>query len=97
MKRPYELAFIVRMDANQAVIDEAIQQVQDWLEEGELGQVNTIDRWGQRRLAYEIDGQRDGYYVIMAADIDPEALAELEENLKLSSSVLRYMLIRQET
>ncbi len=97
MKRAYELAFIVRMDPNQAVIDEAVDQVRSWVETDDLGEVLTINRWGQRRLAYEIDSQRDGYYVIMGANIDPAALAELEENLKLSSSILRYLLVREES
>lgn len=96
MRRAYELAFIVRMDPNQAVIDEAIDQVQAWVEAEDMGEVKTINRWGQRRLAYEIDSQRDGYYVFMDADIDPSALAELEENMKLSSAILRYLLVRQE-
>ncbi|MEM6281013.1 MAG: 30S ribosomal protein S6 [Chloroflexota bacterium] len=96
MKRAYEIAFIVRMDPNQAVIDEAVDQVQAWIEADELGEVKTIDRWGQRRLAYEIDSQRDGYYVILEADIDPAGLPEFEENMKLSSAILRYLIIRQE-
>lgn len=97
MKRPYELAVIVRMDPNQAVIDEAVKQVQTWVEADGLGEVSSIDRWGQRRLAYEIDKQRDGYYAIMQINIDPAGLAELEENMKLSTAVLRYLLIRQES
>lgn len=96
MKRNYELAVIVRMDPNQAVIDESVQQIQAWVEAEELGEVNTIDRWGQRRLAYEIQSQRDGYYVFYDINIDPKGLPELEENLKLSSAVLRYLLVRQE-
>lgn len=97
MKRAYELAVIVRMDPNQAVIDEAVQQVQNWVEADGYGEVITIDRWGQRRLAYEIDKQRDGYYAMMQINIDPAGLAELEENMKLASSVLRYLLIREDS
>ena len=97
MKRLYEIAFIVRMDPNQAVIDETVQQVKTWVEEGDLGEVIGMDQWGQRRLAYEIDGQRDGFYVFMHANIDPAGLPELEENLKLNNAVLRYMLVREES
>jgi small subunit ribosomal protein S6 len=97
MKRAYELAVIVRMDPNQAVIDESVQQVQNWVEADGYGEVVSIDRWGQRRLAYEIDKQRDGYYAMMQINIDPAGLAELEENMKLASSVLRYLLIREDS
>lgn len=96
MKRAYELALIVRMDANQAVIDEAVEQVQTWVTEEDQGEIIGIDRWGQRRLAYEIDNQRDGYYVFIRAAIEPHALAEIEENLKFANSILRYLLVRDD-
>ncbi len=96
MKRAYELGFIVRLDSNEEVINESVSQVQTWVEANELGQVTKIDRWGRRKLAYEIDKQRDGYYVFMYADIDPVNLPELERNLKLSSTVLRYLIVLAE-
>ena len=96
MRHTYELTFIVRVDPNEEVINNSVTQVQGWVETNELGQVTKIDRWGRRKLAYEIDKQRDGYYVCMSADIDPQNLPELERNLKLSTTVLRYLLIRPE-
>ncbi len=96
MKRDYELAFVVRVDPNEDVINDVINQVQSWVEADELGQVNKVDRWGRRKLAYEIDKQREGYYVFFYAGIDPRNLPELERNLQLSSSVLRYLLVRAE-
>jgi small subunit ribosomal protein S6 len=94
MKKAYELTFIVRLDPNEEVINEAVTQVQSWVEADQLGQVTKIDRWGRRKLAYEIDKQRDGYYVLMEADIEPSGLPELERKLKISSSILRYLIIR---
>jgi len=95
MKRPYEVAFILRVDsAGDDAINDQISQVQGWIEANEYGQVTKIDRWGRRKLAYEIDRQRDGYYVIMEANIDPKGLPEVERNLKLSPAVLRYLIIR---
>jgi small subunit ribosomal protein S6 len=97
MKRSYELGFIVRIDPNEEVINDTVTLVQSWVEADGLGQVTKIDRWGRRKLAYEIDKQRDGYYVFMYADIDPSNLPELERNLKLSSSVLRYLIIQPDS
>ncbi len=94
MKQTYELALVVRVDSNEAVMNEAVDQVKVWIETGELGNVTKIDRWGRRKLAYEIDRQREGFYVIMNADIETQHIEELERNLKLSSSVLRYIIIR---
>jgi small subunit ribosomal protein S6 len=94
MRHTYELTFIVRVDPSEEVINNTVTQVQGWVEADDLGQVTKIDRWGRRKLAYEIDKQRDGYYVLMNADIDPKNLSELERNMKLSPNVLRYLLIR---
>jgi small subunit ribosomal protein S6 len=95
MKRPYEIAFIVRIEsAGDEAINDQVTQVQGWIEANGAGQVTKIDRWGRRKLAYEIDRQREGYYVIMEANIDPKGLPEVERNLKLSSAILRYLIIR---
>ena len=95
MKRPYEIAFIVRIEsAGDEAINDQITQVQGWIEANGSGQVTKIDRWGRRKLAYDIDRQREGYYVIMEANVDPKGLPEVERNLKLSSAILRYLVIR---
>lgn len=94
MRYPYELTVIVRNDPNDEVINNTVGQVQSWVEANNLGQVTKVDRWGRRRLAYEIDKQREGYYVCLTGEMDPANLPELERNMKLSSSVLRYLLIR---
>jgi len=96
MKRAYELTVVLRIDPNNQVMKENLAQVKEWLEADDLGKVNKVDEthWGRRKLAYEIDGQREGYYVIMYADIDPDGLPELEQNLNLSPVVLRYLLVR---
>jgi small subunit ribosomal protein S6 len=94
MKKAYELTFIVRLDPNEEVINDTVNQVKNWVETNELGTVTKIDRWGRRKMAYEIDKQREGYYVLMLADIDAANLAELERNLRLTPAVLRHLLIR---
>ena len=95
MKRPYELTFVLRIDPNEQVMKDNIAKVQSWIESDEVGKVNKIDtnHWGRRRLAYDIDGQREGYYVLMYTDIDTGNLAELERNLKLSPFILRHLLV----
>jgi len=97
MRNSYELTFIVRLDPNEEVINNTVTQVQAWVETEQLGQVTKIDRWGKRKLAYEIDKQRDGFYVLMHAEIDPKNLPELERNMRLSPNVLRYLLVRPDS
>lgn len=95
MKRPYEITFIVRLDnTDEALVNQTIDNVRDWIEADNLGQVKRIDRWGRRKLAYEIDRQREGYYTLMESEIEPRALAEIERNLNLSPYILRYLIVR---
>lgn len=95
MRRPYEVAFIVRLDVtDENQVNNTIDQVRAWIEAEQLGQVTKIDRWGRRKLAYEIDKQREGYYVLMESQIESRALIELERNMNLSPYILRYLVIR---
>ncbi len=96
MKRAYELIVVVRLDTDEATVNSTIDQVRGWTEAGELGQVTKIDRWGRRKLAYEIEKQREGYYVMMDAQIESRGLGELERNLNLSPNLLRYLIIRKD-
>ncbi len=97
MKRAYEIALVLRMESGgDEGINDQISTVQTWVETDEYGQVTRIDRWGRRRLAYEIDNQKDGYYVIMEASIDPAGLPEIERNLKLAGAILRYLVVRSD-
>ncbi|NOK85704.1 MAG: 30S ribosomal protein S6 [Chloroflexi bacterium AL-W] len=95
MKRAYELTVVLRLE-NDDILRENIQQVKDWVEVGDLGTVTKIDtnHFGRRKLAYEIEGQREAYYVVFHADIDGTANEELERELGLAPFVLRHLLIR---
>ncbi|PJF26305.1 MAG: 30S ribosomal protein S6 [Phototrophicales bacterium] len=97
MMRPYEVTFIIRLDlADEAQINATVDQVRGWIEANELGQVKKIDRWGRRKLAYEIEKQREGYYVLMESQIEPKAVGEIERNLNLSPFILRHLVVRMD-
>ena len=101
MKRPYEITVLFRILATEEETQAAIDQVKAWIEKPtddgmSQGIVKKIDRntLGRRKLAYEIDKQRDGLYVIFYADVETNHLTDLELNLKVYTPVLRYLFIR---
>jgi small subunit ribosomal protein S6 len=53
-----------------------------------------MDVWGRRRLAYEIDDQKEGYYVLVNFSSEAEFPKELERVLKITDGVMRYMVVR---
>ena len=60
------------------------------------GEVDRIDEWGKRRLAYVIRYKNEGYYVLMYIKGPSELPRELERNMRIADSVLRYLVIRYE-
>ena len=57
------------------------------------GEVGKVDRWGRRRLAFEIARQSEGYYVVIEFSADPTAMAELDRALTLADEVLRFKVV----
>ena len=60
------------------------------------GEVDRVDEWGKRRLAYAINYKTEGYYVLMYIKAPSELPRELERNLQIADSVLRYLVVRYE-
>ena len=58
------------------------------------GVVEKVEEWGKRRLAYAIDYKTEGYYVLVNFSAESELPLELERNLKITDSVIRYQTIR---
>ena len=57
------------------------------------GTVESVDEWGKRRLAYLINDEADGYYVLYNYEAKPEFPAELSRRLKITEGLLRSMII----
>jgi small subunit ribosomal protein S6 len=93
--RSYELAFIIRPAAEEASVA-AVEERVSQLVKSTGGEVTSVDRWGSRRLAYPIQKQREGIYVVMQLQLQPQTIVELERGLKLTEEILRYLLVKPE-
>jgi|GEM_PF-124830 len=100
MKRPYEVTLLFRVLSTDDELQAALDQVIAWIEgeNQQFGKVTRIDRttFGRRKLAYEVERQREGVYIIVSVDIEPAHLPELELNLRVFTPLLRYLVIRDE-
>ena len=54
------------------------------------GKVERIDRWGRKRLAYEIARHQEGYYLLVDVSAEPESMREVDRVLSLADDVLRF-------
>ena len=91
----YECVFILRPDLDDEATEAAIQRVLGQIAEIG-GTVENTDRWGKRRLAYEINDQHEGIYTVVKFQAAPGQTAELERNLRLAGDVLRYLVVKLE-
>lgn len=93
--RQYETLCVLHPELPETRIKELVARMQKIIE-GMKGQVKRVDEWGGQDLSYRIRKQRRGYYVRLEYEAEPQALSELERNLKLSEDVLRFMSVRKE-
>jgi small subunit ribosomal protein S6 len=83
---------ILPPEADESVITGALERITRIVSETG-GEVGTVDRWGRRRLAFEIDRQNEGYYVVAQFTADPGVITELERTLHLADEVVRFKVV----
>ena len=92
--RVYEELFIVKPDAPEEEVKAFIEQVKQVIANGK-GNIEKVDDWGTRKLAYRVSKQREGYFVYMSLrSTQGELIKELERRLKVTDAVIKYMTIR---
>ncbi len=94
--RKYEVMFVIRPELDEEKTTAVIDKFQSLLT-GQGATVTKVEKWGKRRLAYEVRGLFEGFYVVIQFDGESTAAAELERVLKITDEVIRYLIIRQET
>ena len=92
--RKYEVIFIVKPmeeEATNAVIDKFTKLI---TENG--GTIDKEDRWGKKRLAYEIKDCTDGYYCLLYVTCEPECVTECDRVMKINDELLKHMIVRSD-
>ena len=91
--RKYELMFIFLPNEEETRV-KLMERFKGIIEED--GSITSVDEWGVRKLAYLIDDIGEGYYVLLNIKTTPEVVTELDRVAKISDSIMRYMIIREE-
>jgi small subunit ribosomal protein S6 len=87
--RKYEVMLILPAEADDAVVNGAVERISKVIGEAD-GEVTNTDVWGRRRLAYPIDKHAEGVYAVVDMTTDPASLTELERELHLADDVVRF-------
>jgi small subunit ribosomal protein S6 len=91
----YELAIVINGRLDEEARDAALEKVKGYVERFG-GTISNIDDWGKRRLAYEINKVKDGYYYFINFESDADAPAEIEKRIRIMETLLRYLCLRVE-
>ncbi len=91
--RPYEIMVILDATVEEAAAQAIINRTGE-LVSSSGGQLARADKWGKRRLAYEIDHRAEGYYLLLEVSVDPDAVSELDRSLRLTEGVVRHKIVR---
>ena len=91
----YELAVVVNAKIEDDARAAVIEKVQAYITRFG-GQVSDVDEWGKRKLAYEIQKMREGYYYFIHFEAETTAPAEIENRLRIMENVMRFLVVRQD-
>jgi len=89
--RDYEVVCIIQPDLDEANIKPVVDRISGWITDSG-GTITKVEPWGKRRLAYELRKQREGYYVLLQAQMNPKFAHELERNLQFLEPVMRFLI-----
>ena len=91
----YELAVVVSAKIEDDERAQVIEKVKALVERFG-GQISDVDEWGKKRLAYEIQHMKEGYYYFIQFDAETSAPAEIEKHVRIMENVIRYLCVKQE-
>jgi small subunit ribosomal protein S6 len=94
--RHYELMVILDPSLEERTVAPSLDQYLNVIRTAG-GSVEKLDVWGRRRLSFEINKKAEGIYAVVDLQASPEAVAELDRQLRLNESILRTKVIRPET
>src|SRR5262245_66309130 len=92
--RRYETLILIHPEQGEAGCKELVSRIKQ-LAENQGAAISQVLDWGMRELAYPIARQRRAHHVLLEFRATPQALLELERNLKLMEPVLRYLSVRR--
>ncbi|MDH4139255.1 MAG: 30S ribosomal protein S6 [Coriobacteriia bacterium] len=93
--KAYELMLLLDPNLEDDARADVVGKVEG-LVAAQKGSVDNVDSWGKRTLAFEIGKLTEGDYIVVDFHAEPDAIAEIDRVLRITDSVVRFMLVRRE-
>ena len=91
----YELVLVVNAKIEDDARVATVEKVKEYITSNG-GTITNVDEWGKKRLAYEIQKMREGFYYFITFESEATAPAEIESRLRIMDNVIRFLCVRQE-
>lgn len=91
----YELALVVDAKIEEDVRVATVEKAKDYVTKFG-GNITNVDEWGKKKLAYEIQHMKEGYYYFIKFDAEADVPGNLEQVVRIMDNVIRFLCIRQE-
>ena len=91
----YELALVVNAKIEDDARVATVEKVKEYITKFG-GTITNVDEWGKKRLAYDIQKMREGFYYFIQFDADETVPANVEKNVRIMENVIRFLCIRQD-
>jgi len=92
LRRLYETIFIINPDSDNAVFEQTSHAVRNLIESNGY-EVRRMDPWGRRRLSYEVKGHKEGYYVLIVFESEPNFVVQLQRHYRITEPIIKYMVV----
>ncbi|MDG2001059.1 MAG: 30S ribosomal protein S6 [Alphaproteobacteria bacterium] len=92
----YESIFIARQELGDKELENTIDNFKKILESNNANLVDT-ESWGLRNLAYKIEKNKKGHYMVLKIDGNGDAIQELERNMRIDENIIRYLSLKTES
>ncbi len=89
----YETMLVFSLAKGEENVNELVERFRSLVEEN--GTLESVDEWGKRKLAYPINDEPEGYYVLLNYTSGPDFPAELERIVKITDGVLRSLIVKK--
>ena len=91
----YELGLVVNAKVEDEVRVATVEKAKEYITRFG-GTVTNVDEWGKKRLAYEIQKMREGYYYFIQFDAEADCPAQVENRVRIMDNVIRFLCVRQD-
>lgn len=93
--KAYELLLMIKPSVDDEARTALVERVTT-LASNNGGEIDNVDDWGKRKLAYEIDHLTEAYYVLIEFHNNPSEIAEIDRVLRITDAVIRSMIVSRD-